>query len=580
MDFNKLSFFESDNFSLDYQFMDILMKKTESNYDSYSHYKYFSNEDKINNNYNKNKDLELISNNNNNNNNNEIDSSPDYFKDIYKEVEIPEELINKNYFLKVIEKDLNNLHIDEVLDFIETEYPLIIHCCPAIKCALMSLWLFLLLSKEDNDSIILNLKKLNDYLSRFDVIYLRKKDYIMCLTTVPCLFKSKFFKETKLPVYINSLKKVIKNELEMLSSATLNKNPSLIESENPIYIDYSIIRNLEDELMYFLALYLSCNSPKKLDIDSFYLSIDFKFNYTDDLHNRIFIQEFIEKSDVLKISIKYFNQLMLEHYTVEEVSNINNISINNVNTKEDCKKIDKDINFNDTKPKVFILSKIKKKEFNNCNTLKEKNLNNIKSFDSNKNTINFNKDSNNDNKGIVFNKGKCRSLKLDELKLFNFKFLKRENIDKKVIRKFRKYLKARFKFQEIEQSKFAINFCKESLFPPFSFEGKTFKSFNASYMIWIFSNNDIKEYYEEYIQLNLESLNNFLVNTLKVNNFNDKALMLNYVKNIARIYSQYQNLIIDLDKNSEDIYNNNVNKIIDNNNNNNINTFKNNIHDN
>jgi hypothetical protein len=194
----------------------------------------------------------------------------------------------------------------------------------------------------------------------------------------------------------------------------------------------------------------------------------------------------------------------------------------------------------ESKPKIFLLSKEPK-------LILKTNLN-----------IKF--DANLKNRGKVYNNGKGRSIKISELKLFNFKTVKRENIDKKLIRKFRKSLKTKLK-NDLHLSKFLKDFISESLFPPFSFEGKVFKSFNASYMFWIFCHKEILEYYEEYININLSHLYQFLIETLRIKDSNDKYLILNYAKNAGKIYSQYERILYedqDVDFHEEDLSNNSL----------------------
>ena len=180
------------------------------------------------------------------------------------------------------------------------------------------------------------------------------------------------------------------------------------------------------------------------------------------------------------------------------------------------------ITLRESKPKIFLLTKEPKHNLE---------LNQNIQFD-----VNLKK------KGIVFNNRKCRSIRISELKVFNFKTDKRENIDKKLIRKFRKYLRSKLK-NNTNISKFIKNFISESLFPPFSFEGNVFKSFNASYMIWIFCNKDILDYYEEYININLANLTQFLIEPLRIIDLNDKYLIFNYAKNAGKIYSQFEKIL-------------------------------------
>ena len=146
--------------------------------------------------------------------------------------------------------------------------------------------------------------------------------------------------------------------------------------------------------------------------------------------------------------------------------------------------------------------------------------------------------------------------KIPFLKIFNIKFTKRENIDKKIIRKFRKFLKSFLnkqstKVDRIENSDFWIAFINEELYPPIKFrclDGNRiyeFKSFNTSYMSWIFSVNRAEIFYNEFFKEKGEETFNSI---LKKNNriiqcFNEEEKndiyqqLMNYIKNLAYIFN-------------------------------------------
>ncbi len=150
--------------------------------------------------------------------------------------------------------------------------------------------------------------------------------------------------------------------------------------------------------------------------------------------------------------------------------------------------------------------------------------------------------SNKHYKNIIYNNGKSKAININELKLFPFKNVKRENIDKKIIRKFRKFIKQNKKNQFIN-SELIDEFTKRNIFPPCFFNGWFFKSFNAAYLIKIFSNKELYFLYEEFVSSNIDKVTKFTVESLKITNFSDKLLVSDYIKNIGRIYSQYEKVL-------------------------------------
>jgi hypothetical protein len=102
--------------------------------------------------------------------------------------------------------------------------------------------------------------------------------------------------------------------------------------------------------------------------------------------------------------------------------------------------------------------------------------------------------------------------KLPMLQSFKPKYTKRENIDKKILRKFKVFLKERHNDKMLlipgssSEKHFWVMFLNGNLFPPMKYtDGSTgeqveFKSFNTKYLLWIFSKKGAKEFYEKFTQ--------------------------------------------------------------------------------
>ena len=137
------------------------------------------------------------------------------------------------------------------------------------------------------------------------------------------------------------------------------------------------------------------------------------------------------------------------------------------------------------------------------------------------------------------------------LKDFNPKFIKRENIDKRIFRRFRNYVKENYLYissiSTIEYDcSFWNEFCSRNLLPPMTYtETKTqiikqFKSFNTKYFIWLFNKKGTNELYSHFItHQGKELLINF-INEYHLTNSNENDIITklnNYIYNIPFIYS-------------------------------------------
>ena len=135
------------------------------------------------------------------------------------------------------------------------------------------------------------------------------------------------------------------------------------------------------------------------------------------------------------------------------------------------------------------------------------------------------------------------------LKLFNPKFLKKENIDKKILRRFRNYVKTIFKTDMSSlfyyDHEFWKNFSNMNLLPPMKYIDRDieveFKSFNIKYMIWLFSKNGTVELYKTFTHLHSEELLNSFVEAYDLYNNTEEVGIIDqlreYIISIPEIYS-------------------------------------------
>jgi hypothetical protein len=120
------------------------------------------------------------------------------------------------------------------------------------------------------------------------------------------------------------------------------------------------------------------------------------------------------------------------------------------------------------------------------------------------------------------------------------KFTKRENIDKRVLRQFRKFLICQK--DKTNLSEFWKTFVNVNLLPPVKYtnhilkEDIDFKSFNINYSIWLFSHRGGCELYKQFLTREMEKIMNMFKDVVKKSYENGKELR-NYIENLAFIYS-------------------------------------------
>lgn len=139
------------------------------------------------------------------------------------------------------------------------------------------------------------------------------------------------------------------------------------------------------------------------------------------------------------------------------------------------------------------------------------------------------------------------------IKNFNPNYTKRANIDKKILRKFKHFLKENnsknAKNSEILQNlnlqakQFINKFLSENLFPPVKVaENVEFKSFNTSYLLWLFSKGGIAELYELFVKDHGKEVLDTLISDYSLED--DKVSvehLQNYIYNLAEATAHNNN---------------------------------------
>jgi hypothetical protein len=155
------------------------------------------------------------------------------------------------------------------------------------------------------------------------------------------------------------------------------------------------------------------------------------------------------------------------------------------------------------------------------------------------------------NESTTNSKKQHKKLKLSFFKDFNFKFTKRENIDKSILRKSRKFLKEKVKKNKLDfsnlnlnavEKNFWTNFIKCNLLPPMNYTDEEtgrnfeFKSFNTGYIIWLFSHKGAEQIFEFYLQENFNDIFEKFVNNFSLKDDEEINMLSYYIKNLPKFY--------------------------------------------
>ena len=190
-------------------------------------------------------------------------------------------------------------------------------------------------------------------------------------------------------------------------------------------------------------------------------------------------------------------------------------------------------NFNANKEKTENQSKI---HFEEINT----NINVPKKQIEKKETKKYNKKKKSNKEETIFNQ-------LPYLNSFKPKYIKRETIDKKIIRSFKNYTIKEYKANRLVidektmDQNFFINFVNGNMIPPLDFhdvntdEYVKFNSFNCSYLLWFFSKKGVKEVYNQFINEKGKEFIDDLSQYYEISN-EEKNQLNSYIMNFPNIF--------------------------------------------
>ena len=489
----------------------------------------------------------------------------------------------------------NNLY--EALNLMNSNTP-INFSNQTIATSLLKLYLFKLIANEEHFNLqtVLNFTY-NSIIAQDDGAM--KYEAILKLINFPGVFKSRYYRLTKQEEYINAIVKLITVEADFQQNLLLNSsNYENVENhlhQLNLFDENLILQNMEYEIAYVITSFFESLEICS-DFDEFAYNSEIKFDLTkisdfSKLKNGIFkffafdiaagnlaLEKIINQnqaqpdSSLIHQKLDSINKFQKEKISITSQEIIDEIykehekddffDIYLKNQKSNFENDIRDSNNSKTQLSSFNKPSLKstsdtgysfngKSSFPKTSTIKEENLKKnpfsgpVKKEEKEL-IINLH-DEQFDKELPVINNNKLtkvKNTKLSVLKKFNFKFVKRENIDKKIIRKFRKYLeeKPRNNYEiPINNYSFIDSFQQNKLFPPMTTEdGIVFKSFNTSYMIWLFTQNNTLYYYNEFIQNNLLDSVKLIVNTFKVTDKTEIGLIRNYLLLMGKVYSNFE----------------------------------------
>ena len=315
-----------------------------------------------------------------------------------------------------------------------------------------------------------------------------------------------------------------------------------------------------------------------------YFQTHFKFENHLDKFMPLF-EKYFEKSQKIEINPVIFNITKSKTIQNKELNiNENSIGNNNNNGKvlfktehvnmliynnENMSEIEDELfnlNLEERKKNIFNVQYLNEnKNIINNDTIENDNINNTEEFNiseiSNSYASSFNELNNNKIKIKKFDEKREISPINNNKQKFNLNNkIRRVNLYKKIVRKFRKYLKKNIK--EITDS-FWSSFCRENYLPPFKKEEIEFKSFSQLYLNWLFSHKGGIELYNQFIRHSGDEELNKIYSNYNIKDAEDKITIKNFFINFAEFFA---NLKLNENMNNLALLNNleNINNTIDN----------------
>ena len=218
-----------------------------------------------------------------------------------------------------------------------------------------------------------------------------------------------------------------------------------------------------------------------------------------------------------------------------------------------------ELNLEERKKNIFTLNK---NFINNDNIITgneieyniNDNINNSEEFNisdiSNSNTSSYNELNNKKiNIKKIEEKREIQSINNNKQKFNLNNKIRRVNLCKKIVRKFKKYLKKNMK--EITTYSFWTSFCRENYLPPFKKEEVEFKSFSHTYLNWLFSHQGGIELYSQFIRNSGEEELNKIYADYNFKDADDKLTIKNFFINFAVFFANLK--INEISNNSDSV---------------------------
>lgn len=383
--------------------------------------------------------------------------------------------------------------------------PLLFSKVPEVYLPLMKLAYFKTIrsnSQQENQNVYNQISK---YLIQNNIVDSQKSLVLLkVLSYCSNVIASDFYLEKEM--HYSKLIKNILNSTLLDEKISINRKISMMVEKESSQSDFSpfvpniklinmeVLNNIEKELVYYQACY-----AKNLLISNFDLFIkcsSIRFDINNMFVNNIIIDEFC-----MPLYLNFINHSTPTiNYSNNHLTNpsTTTTSVNTIKVKQNIEEINQ---------KQSQLFKIISKE----DKIEDKFKNNkIK---------------------------KVKNVKLTLFQGIKFKTIKRENIDKKIIRKYRKFIFNKLKNSEIEKESLLFKFCNGIAIPPFSYEGVSFKSMNTSYLIWLLSHESITCYYDEFIKSNYTKLFNLFLQRFNIKDDEEIEFLKSYLSNFTRAYT-------------------------------------------
>ena len=356
------------------------------------------------------------------------------------------------------------------------------------------------------------------------------------------------------------------NDFDLSSSNIINKLPSSSSemfskiSSNEINFNsnkFVVKKFKEEENIKKINNNEENNNKDDLDLDNLSTKEEFS-DFEDEIQPKM-CADTQEEKNLEKINENQNNINSFENES-DNIFNMENFSMDPVNNNFDSllsfSKIQKnsfdldDFKDEDENNDEYIINTTSKKSQIN---IEKKNINNENNFlITNTKSIKIKEKEKEKEKKQKINKQKKKEdeiifNQLPFLNSFKPRYIKRETIDKKIIRNFKNYVVKENKEKRLElnnpnlDQNFFINLINGSLLPPIDFfdivsgENVKFKSFNCNYLLWFFSKKGVKDIYFKFINEKGKEFINNLTQYYEISQ-EEKAQLNNYINNYPFIF--------------------------------------------